>query len=469
MISTLVMGKNLRDGKYILDQELGEGGFACTYKATNTILNQPVVIKTLKPDLGQYTNLSDVREEFLNESQRLIRCYHPNIVRFYEFFSENQVPYIVMDYIPGKTLDQVVSPENPLSETTAIAYILQVAKALKVVHNSNLLHRDIKPQNLILRQDNQQVILIDFGIARELSWGLIETQTNVVSDGYAPIEQYLPRARRTPATDIYGLAATLYTLVTGEIPVTATLRHRIPLENPQKIRPELSNEISQAIMIGMGLEIEERPYSVDEWLDLLPEIKNYKIKNINTTVLFRKTKKKLLNFATISQCKVFNPSKKFWARFTIFLGLVLGLDYLWLRFRPVAENTEIPINHTKESQPITSVGDNVSDPTRIPDIFLSPHELESKTKSIVVPIEESKPVTPVTDNASDSTRIPDIFLSPHELDRNIEQQETTSSLVISIDNEGKTPQRNTMVTVMTIKLTYLSLLGVLGVFKKKYY
>ena len=463
MISTLVMGKNLKNGKYILDQQLGEGGFACTYRATNTILNQPVVIKTLKPDLCQYTNLSDIREEFLNESQRIIRCYHPNIVRFYEFFSEDQVPYIVMDYIPGKTLDQIVSPENPLSETTAVNYILQVAEALKVVHNNNLLHRDIKPQNLILHQDNQQVILIDFGIARELSWSLVQTQTNVVSDGYAPIEQYLPQAKRTPATDIYGLAATLYTLVTGQIPITATLRHRMPLENPQQIRPELSNEISQAIMAGMGLEIEDRPSSVDEWLDLLPETKST---NLPRVVWFSRTSKKLFDFARISHWKTFNPSKKFWVKFTVFIGLVLCLDYLWLRFRPVSQNQEIPINYTKESQPITPVRDKVSGSARIPDIFLSPHELQSMTRPTVTSIEESKPITPVKDKVSDSTRIPDIFLSADESDRNIEQPKTTSSLVISVNDKGETPEINTMMTVMTIKLTYLSILGIVGIFKK---
>ncbi len=148
---------------------------------------------------------------------------------------------------------------------------------------------------------------------------------------------------------------------------------------------------------------------------------------------------------------------------------MLGLDYLWLRFRPVAQNQEIPINYTKESQPITPETDQGSGSARIPDIFLSPHELQSMSRTTVTAVEESKPKTPVKDQVPDSTRIPDIFLSSRELDQNIEQQETSSSLVISIDNEGETPQRNTMMTVMTIKLTYLSLLGVLGVFKKKYY
>ena len=328
------------------------------------------------------------------------------------------------------------------------------------------MHRDIKPQNLILHQDNQQVILIDFGIARELSWSLVETQTNLVSDGYAPIEQYLPLASRTPATDIYGLAATLYTLVTGQIPVTATLRHRMPLENPQQIKPQLSNEISQAIMVGMGLEIEERPTSVDEWLDLLPERKSDKSNNIRTAVRFSKTSKKLFDFAAIYQWKAFHPSKKFWVRLTLFIALVLGLDYLWLRFRPVAQNQEIPINYTKESQPITPETDQGSGSARIPDIFLSPHELQSMSRTTVTAVEESKPKTPVKDKVPDSTRIPDVFLSSRELNQNIEQQETSSSLVIPIDNEGETPQRNTMMTVMTIKLTYLFIWGVVGIFKK---
>ncbi len=155
-----------------------------------------------------------------------------------------------MDYIPGQTLDNLVLPDHPLPEATAINYIQQVGVALKAVHKLGLLHRDVKPQNLILQQGTGQVVLIDFGTAREFSPGLIQTHTSVLSEGYAPIEQYLPHAKRTAATDVYGLAATLYTLLTAQVPIASILRDRHPLREPRELRPDLSPAVNQAILRG---------------------------------------------------------------------------------------------------------------------------------------------------------------------------------------------------------------------------
>ena len=272
--------KYLQKGKYLLKEKLGEGGFGITYKAINQILGRIVVIKTFKSELSQRNESSDLSQKFLNEAQRLVKCYHPNIVRFYDFFIEDNMPYIVMDYIDGPTLDQIVFPNKPLTEEIAIEYIQQISAALSVIHQNGLLHRDIKPQNLILDRQKQQVILIDFGLAREFDRKIIKTYTSLVSEGYAPIEQYLPQAQQTPATDIYGLAATLYTLVTAQTPIAASLRNRLPLDPPEQTRPELSERLSQAIMKGMALELEQRPRSIDEWLALLPKINTYKLINL---------------------------------------------------------------------------------------------------------------------------------------------------------------------------------------------
>ncbi|MDJ0713286.1 MAG: serine/threonine-protein kinase [Prochloraceae cyanobacterium] len=268
---TYLNNKTLQNGKYHLQQELGQGGFGITYKAVNTISNEVVVIKTLKLASTQKNIMGNLRKQFLDESRRLLKCSHPNIVSFREFFNESGLPFIVMDYIPGQTLDTVVLPSSPLPEATAIKYIRQVGEALKVVHQNGLLHRDIKPQNLILRPDKQQVVLIDFGIAREFSQGATQTHTNLISEGYAPIEQYLPRAKRTAGTDVYGVASTLYTLLTAQIPTAASLRDRLPLAAPKEIRPRLSQKVSDAVMRGMEIELRYRPASMDEWMALLPD------------------------------------------------------------------------------------------------------------------------------------------------------------------------------------------------------
>lgn len=266
----MLVGKTLQRGKYTIEQELGRGGFGITFKATHQYLGQPVVIKTLNELLQQDPEFVKFQRSFQDEARRLALCVHPNIVRVSDFFIEDQLPYMVMDYIPGQTLDMLVFPDSPLSEETASHYIRQIGAALQVVHQNNLLHRDVKPQNIILRQGTQEVVLIDFGIAREFTPGSTQTHTGMVSDGYAPIEQYLSQAPRTPATDVYGLAATLYTLLTAKVPIAASLRDRVPMPAPRDLQPQLSVAINQAVMRGMAVEARFRPNAIADWLSLLP-------------------------------------------------------------------------------------------------------------------------------------------------------------------------------------------------------
>ncbi|MBD2073525.1 protein kinase [Phormidium sp. FACHB-592] len=267
-----LVGKYLQNYKYSLDQELGRGGFGVTYKATLHSLGQTVVVKTLDELLRQDPNFAQSKQQFQAEAKRLALCVHPNIVRVIDFFIEDDFPFIVMEYVPGPTLDTVVLPAQPLAEATALHYSRQVGAALKVVHQNGLLHRDVKPQNLILRQGTDQVVLIDFGIAREFSPGLAQTHTSLVSPGYAPIEQYISQEQRSPATDVYGLAATLYTLLTAQVPAASILRDRQPLPAPRDLRAEISAATNQAVIRGMAVEPHDRPGSVEAWLKLLPDV-----------------------------------------------------------------------------------------------------------------------------------------------------------------------------------------------------
>ena len=443
MISAV--GTSLQNGKYVLNQELGEGGFGRTYKATNQILNRAVVIKTFKSVLPRKTHLADLRKEFLNEAQRLVKCYHPNIVRFYEFFIEDEIPYIVMDYVAGETLDKIVLPESPLPEATAIDYIRQLGEALRVVHSNGLLHRDIKPQNLILCQDTNKVVLIDFGIAREFDQGLVQTHTNLVSDGYAPIEQYLPKAQRTPASDLYGLAATLYTLVTAQIPIAATIRNRVSLSSPQDIRPELSNRISQAIMQGMALEIEDRPKSVDEWLTLLLQEDSNISLGAPKTVAVINPENKPTNLTVVSRLKQLGYRNQVTLGLMVCAALVWGLDSAWLRFRPFSAQekiqldsidqlspVDVPIPPTQNIEQITPKATSSSSSKQATDIVdtsipptqnieqITPKATTSSSSKQVTdivgtptaPTRKIKPITPKKTTPSSSTRVPSVFVSP---------------------------------------------------------
>lgn len=267
-----LIGKTLQNGKYTLEEVLGEGGFGITLKALHHDLGQRVVIKTLNETSRQSSKFSYLAQSFRDEARRLALCQHPNIVRISDFFSEAGAPYLVMDYIPGSTLEQIVFPDRPLPEAIAIHYIRQVAAALQVVHQNGLLHRDVKPGNIILRQGTQEVVLIDFGIAREFTLGVPQTHTSIISTGFAPIEQYITHAPRTPATDVYGLASTLYALLTAQVPVASILRDRQPMPAPRDLQPQLQVATNQAIMRGMAVESRYRPQTVADWLSLLPNL-----------------------------------------------------------------------------------------------------------------------------------------------------------------------------------------------------
>jgi serine/threonine protein kinase len=269
---TPLLGKPLQNGKYTLDAEIGCGGFGITFKATHHYLNQTVVIKTLNEALQRDRHFEDFQQKFRDEARRLALCVHPNIVRVSDFFIEDGLSYMVMDYIPGVTLEEIIFPEKPLPEAIAIHYIRQIASALNVVHQNGLLHRDIKPQNIILREGTQEVVLIDFGIAREFKPGSTQTHTNMISSGYAPIEQYIAQGKRSPATDVYGLAATLYALLTGTVPIASILRQHQPMSQAQELQPQISAMTNHAIVRGMELQAEDRPATVDEWVALLPSV-----------------------------------------------------------------------------------------------------------------------------------------------------------------------------------------------------
>ncbi|MEM8612883.1 MAG: serine/threonine-protein kinase [Cyanobacteria bacterium P01_H01_bin.105] len=266
MSSINLVGTSLQNGKYVIENELGRGGFGVTYRAMHQSLNQMVVIKTLRWPAND-TEQAQQLHQFQAEARRLAQCQHPNIVNVTDFFIESGQPYLVMDFIPGQPLSAIIFPDRPLTEKLALRYIKQIASALQTVHSQGLLHRDVKPQNIMI--DGDSAILIDFGIARELISGQTQTHTNLVSEGYAPLEQYLPKARRSAASDVYGLAATLYSAVTGQVPVASVLRSHHPLTPPSQINPSLSAGVEQAILQGMALDLAQRPQSMATWVRLL--------------------------------------------------------------------------------------------------------------------------------------------------------------------------------------------------------
>ncbi len=163
-------GQQLYGHRYVIERKLGQGGVGITYLAKDKKGN-PLVIKTLKDEVMTNPDFIEFRDkyqrDFEREATRLAVCRHPHIVQIENVFREQSLPCIAMEYIQGEDLWQRVRNRSPLSEAEALGYIQQIGEALTVVHDKGLLHRDLKPQNIMVRSGVSEAVLIDFGIARE--------------------------------------------------------------------------------------------------------------------------------------------------------------------------------------------------------------------------------------------------------------------------------------------------------------
>ena len=251
--------------KYTIEKELGRGGFGITYLAQNK-RGEKIAIKILNNlDLTQPDYLKN-KNDLFNEALKLKSFGHPNIVKVYEIVEEaNNIIWIVMEYIEGESLNG-----KQLTESEAIVYIHQVGDALTAIHQQELLHLDVTPSNIMVRHNKEEVVLIDFGLSRQWSARLTQIYTVQNTPFYSALELYNPHQPRTPATDVYSLAATLYKLTTGKEPEGAPSRaYGCPLKEPQKINPQINNNTNLAIMLGLELKPEDRPQSIKEFLELL--------------------------------------------------------------------------------------------------------------------------------------------------------------------------------------------------------
>jgi len=267
-------GYELKNGRYIIEKQLDEGGFGIVYLARDKRYNQKVVIKTLKPEFRNpedWDCWDNFEEKFVNEAIKLIQCQHPHIVKFKSLIKSDGKWGIVMEYIEGQNLGKWVKNNGILTQKDALLYIHQVGEALIVIHDQELLHRDVKPNNIMRTSDGLKVILIDMGIARQFSRYQTQTHTPIATDTYAAPEQYDIRYPRGEYTDVYALAATLYFLLTKQSPVPSSSRIQTDtLEPPNKINPDISNRVNSAILRGMELNYKDRPQTIQEWLNLLP-------------------------------------------------------------------------------------------------------------------------------------------------------------------------------------------------------
>jgi serine/threonine protein kinase len=259
--------ETLAGGRYRVERTLGHGGMAVVLLARDEELDRPVAIKLLAEHLAR-----DVvfRDRFLREARLSAALAHPNVVQVFDAGEDGGRPFIVMECVEGETLATVLSRRRRLPWREAVALALQACAGLQHAHDAGLVHRDVKPQNLLLREDGT-VKLVDFGIARAAEeTGLTQAGTILGTAAYLSPEQAAGE-EVTAAADVYSLGAVLYEVLTGRTPYTfetlAELAYRQanePIEPVRELAPDVPTAVEDVVMRCLARNPAYRPSSAAE-------------------------------------------------------------------------------------------------------------------------------------------------------------------------------------------------------------
>jgi serine/threonine protein kinase len=273
MASKLVQ-ESRQIGRYEILQKRGGGGSGTVYKARDPDTGDLVAIKILKAEMARDPSLlTRFKQEFL--ATRQLRS--PHIVRALAFGEQRGVHFLVMEFVDGQDLWELISSRQRLSESEAVGIIGQVAEALDEAHAHGMIHRDVKPDNILLLKDGKAK-LTDFGLVKDLSSELNLTKVADVlgTPNFMAPEQFDDPTKVDRRADVYALAATLYMAVTREVPFKAknclaTIQKKLmaDLVPPRKIAPDLSERAEQAILRALHLDPEQRPASCGAFMQEL--------------------------------------------------------------------------------------------------------------------------------------------------------------------------------------------------------
>jgi eukaryotic-like serine/threonine-protein kinase len=240
----------LLSGRYRLDAQVGSGGMSTVYRAFDTVLERQVAIKLMHREIASD---SDQLERFRREARAVAQLNHPHVVGVIDAGEDDQTPFIVFEYVEGETLKDRIRRHGRLPVTEAVAYAIEVARALGAAHERHIVHRDVKPQNVLIDEEGTAKVT-DFGIARSL------TEEGLTADGrvlgttdYVSPEQALGHAV-TGQSDLYSLGIVLYEMLTGDVPfhgdnqVSVAMKHvREELPDVQQRRPEISSALAAIV------------------------------------------------------------------------------------------------------------------------------------------------------------------------------------------------------------------------------
>lgn len=282
-------------GHYLVGKVLGQGGFGITYIGWNLSLEMPVCIKEYFPAGAAMRSASQSscvlwgggesaaelkrgRESFVKEARKAVKLSDlGSVVKVWDVFYENETAYIVMNYLEGETLKSwLVKRGKPLDEKSCFAFLEPVMRELDEVHKRGIIHRDIKPDNLMLRSDGK-LVLLDLGAAKDLSGGSGQSSYMVASQGFSPMEQYRAHGEIGPWTDVYAMCATFYYCVSGKLPPT-------PMDRAEGVKPDMdafSPAVAAVLGKGLALHSKDRIQSMSELSSLLHEALQFSSRTVS--------------------------------------------------------------------------------------------------------------------------------------------------------------------------------------------
>jgi beta-lactam-binding protein with PASTA domain/tRNA A-37 threonylcarbamoyl transferase component Bud32 len=255
-------------GRYRIEREIGAGGMARVFRASDEALGRVVAIKMPR---DPYATDPPFRERFLREARAAARLSHPNIVAVYDVGEQDGRPFLVMQFVDGPTLKDELARRGPLPVGEAVAFVRQVAEALAYAHLHGIVHRDVKPANILLTQPlagdgpRRRALLSDFGIARSLGEAGLSASNEVFGTVHYLAPERAQGQPALPASDVYSLGIVLYELLTGRVPfnaespvATALAHARQPVPPPRAYNPAIPPRLEQVILRALAKNPAER-------------------------------------------------------------------------------------------------------------------------------------------------------------------------------------------------------------------